>query len=334
MGENTRPTCAREAKARNWILTAWMPEGNEDAEGWRQEFSEAIPDGYDHALNLEMTPTTQRIHIQGFIKGQCRASKMYDALKPLGLGWLCPANSPKEALNYCTKTETSVAAPLIVGKPAVGQGSRTDIHDAVADLKGGATWGEMLDKHASVFVKHHSGLKAARFAHRKMQAQQDRPVKVVVLVGEAGVGKSALAYRQGRPLHVLNKQPTGPWFDGYDGEPVLLLDDFYGWMPKGTLLNYLDRYPCPIPIKGGMDWALWDTVIITSNDDPSQWFARDEGELTPNLARRLHLVVHMTADKPPELTHYHPKGWENAGGTHEEAEAMLDLIKQVWEDLQ
>jgi hypothetical protein len=333
MGDNTRPTCDRKVKARNWILTAWMPAECEDAEGWRQAFSECVPDGYDHALNLELTPTTERVHIQGFIKGQCRAARLYDALKPMGLGWLAPANSPKVALDYCTKTETSMAPPLIVGKPAVGQGSRTDIHDAVADLKAGATWSDMLDKHASVFVKHHSGLKQARFAHRKAQAQQDRPVKVVVLVGDAGTGKSAAAYRQGRPLHVLNKQPTGPWFDGYDGEKVLLLDDFYGWMPKGTLLNYLDRYPCPIPIKGGMDWALWDTVFITSNDMPEDWFSRDDGVLTPNLARRLHMVFELTNDAPPELRHFHLKGWEAAGGTIEEAHDMQDFLTSVWEDL-
>jgi len=40
------------------------------------------------------------------------------------------------------------------------------------------------------------------------------------------------------------------WFDCYENQEVLLLDDFYGNIRYSYMLNLLDRYTIRLPVKG------------------------------------------------------------------------------------
>lgn len=65
------------------------------------------------------------------------------------------------------------------------------------------------------------------------------------------------------------------WWDGYEGQQLLILDDFTGWIPMTQLLNVLDGYPMTLNVKNGRSMAAWTEVIITSNLHPKAWY-RDE----------------------------------------------------------
>lgn len=109
-----------------------------------------------------------------------------------------------------------------------------------------------------------------------------RTVNVIVLYGTAGTGKTRYAYDNYPDLY---SKPRGEWWDGYTGQKAILLDDYYGYLPYCELLRVLDRYPYQIPYKGGYTQAQWDTVIITSNRLPPQWY---QAGLTPALRRRIN----------------------------------------------
>jgi len=70
------------------------------------------------------------------------------------------------------------------------------------------------------------------------------------------------------------KRGMGEWFDGYAGEPVLFLDDFYPitTVHADFLLGVLDKYYCRMQVKGDSCLAEWKHVIITCNIDPQSWF--------------------------------------------------------------
>jgi len=83
------------------------------------------------------------------------------------------------------------------------------------------------------------------------------------IVGDPGVGKS-------RYVNALNpyKKSLNKWWDGYLGEPVVLLDDF-----ELDSLRYLDhylkiwadRYSIRGEIKGGTIPLNYTHLYVTSN---------------------------------------------------------------------
>ena len=54
-------------------------------------------------------------------------------------------------------------------------------------------------------------------------------------------------------------------FDGYAGEPVILIDDFRSDVKFNTLLRWMNPYPMKVSIKGSHMQAQWRKVVITSN---------------------------------------------------------------------
>jgi len=53
------------------------------------------------------------------------------------------------------------------------------------------------------------------------------------------------------------------------------------------LLRLLDKYKLKVEIKGGHSWAIWTTVVITSNHHPSEWYK--DVDLAP-LERRIQEI--------------------------------------------
>jgi len=73
-----------------------------------------------------------------------------------------------------------------------------------------------------------------------------RDIKVIVLWGDAGSGKTRFVYDNHKieDIYKLNVNSNGAlWFDGYESQSVLLIDDFNGWIQYRDLLTILDRYP-------------------------------------------------------------------------------------------
>lgn len=143
------------------------------------------------------------------------------------------------------------------------QGERTDWTAAVQEL--------CCESVSTVVERQPQLLPAIRALERYKQLSLrplNRDVKVTVIIGPPGTGKSKYAYDTDPDLY---SKPDGQWFDGYTGQKTLLLDDFYGDLPYSTLLKVLDRYPLQVPVKGGFVYAQWTHVIITSNREPQQW---------------------------------------------------------------
>ena len=68
------------------------------------------------------------------------------------------------------------------------------------------------------------------------------------------------------------------WFDGYNGDKTLLLDELRGNIKLSYLLQILDPYPLKVEVKGGTVNAEWDRVFITTNTPPEKWYPRVSAE--------------------------------------------------------
>lgn len=149
------------------------------------------------------------------------------------------------------------------------QGERTDWKNALTQIDNGNHLVEVIHTQPQL-------LPTIRALERYKQITlrpKHRDVKVILVVGTPGTGKSRWAYDNYPDLY---SKPEGQWYDGYTGQTTLLLDDYYGDIPYSQLLKVLDRYPLQVPVKGGFVYAQWDTVIITSNKEPQFWTYGDD----------------------------------------------------------
>lgn len=172
----------------------------------------------------------------------------------------------QQAITYCHKDGNWTE----YGEKALGQGHRSDLDDVASDvLTKKMSMSEIAQEHPTSWIRYNRGI--ISLANTKATPAW-RDVLVLVYWGATGTGKTRRAMEE-PSVYKLNQNTNGTlWFDGYDGQTTLLIDDYYGWIKYGELLTILDGYPYRCQIKGGMAWALWDTVIITSNKHPDDWY--------------------------------------------------------------
>ena len=108
------------------------------------------------------------------------------------------------------------------------------------------------------------------------------------IYGEPRLGKS-YACRVAYPE--LYEKAQNKWWDGYDGEDVVLIDDFD---KQGACLGHLlkiwaDNYRFNAEIKGGMVRPCYTTLLVTSNYTPDQIF-KDDAELCEAVTARFKVI--------------------------------------------
>lgn len=251
----------------------------------------------------ELCPDTQRIHWQGYVEF---TKKIGLAAVKSHLGNKIHAEirkgSQEEAIDYCTKEDTRIEPPVTFGVPSGGQGTRTDINNAIEAIKNGANIDNLYENFPNIMIKYGSGMQNYINFFYKKHAKSWRVIDTTIITGPPGVGKTKSVYENHPIEHIykLTDSSQSLWFDGYAGEPVLLIDDFDNWISYKFLLNLLDGYPLRLPIKGSHTYAQWTKVYITSNTSPALWWngARDEIDA---LKRRVNLLKRFVKTPLPEV---------------------------------
>lgn len=188
-----------------------------------------------------------------------------------------------QAITYCKKDGNWWEK----GEPRKGQGFRSDLQTVADEALKGTPVETIALQHPVEYIKYSRGIQALA---NMQPTPKWRNVEVIVFVGPTGTGKTRRAMAE-ESVFKLNQNTNGTlWFDGYQGESTLLLDDFYGWIKWGELLTLLDGYPYRCQLKGSFAWAKWDTVIITSNKEPKDWY--DRADISA-LQRRISGVRHF-----------------------------------------
>ena len=109
--------------------------------------------------------------------------------------------------------------------------------------------------------------------------------------GESGSGKSHDArhkYAQG--AYYLKAQNV--WWDGYNGEETVILDDMDESFTAHNLKIWLDLYSCRGQTKGGHVNLTYKRFIVTSNYSIEELFA-DKPKVIEPIRRRCQ-VIHYT----------------------------------------
>lgn len=269
--------------SRAWIITHYIQTTENASEIdalWKPDFMKYMTG------QLEECPTTGRIHFQGAILLQ-RPMRLPGLKKRLpGSPHLEPSSSIEKIAAYCTKEATRVRGPWTWGE-LKGQGHRTDIHQCVAAIQKGAKIVDLAKEFPTVILKYPKGLQLLAQNARKRKTGYEK-LDVYIFWGATGTGKTRAVWDMvdHKEIYATFDVRT-PWFDHYDDEAVVLLDECGpGMMNINMFKRITDGYPMLVPIKGGT--AHWNPKIIvcTSNQPLHMWWPQADDKDFEAIMRR------------------------------------------------
>ena len=227
---------------------------------------------------------TKHIHVVIFFCKQQTLTPAWKTKYGLTRADVEKLKSPKAAWNYVYKNppyeahkpewEEGVDPDYSVGDYAPAQGKRSDLDGAVEDIQAGASIREVARAHPVQFIKFNRGL------HSLVQMMSeprrlDMMPRCFVMFGGTGTGKSARAWGLSGtfPTGMYAKSAAlGNWWDMYQGEEAVFLDEFRGQMTITDFLQLVDVYPWISQNKGGTVNHRGSTFIFASPVNPLEWW--------------------------------------------------------------
>lgn len=217
----------------------------------------------------EICPKTGKKHYQGCV--YFYQPKLYkNAQKCLKIGNSHIENIPRDdnrlkAVNYCKKDgkfEEFGQFPE--------QGARTDLECVKDEIMNGAKLNDIIVERPMLYHQYGRTLeKLKEIADRKKF--RTWMTKGIWYYGKTGVGKSKKAFKDYNPETHYQKNLTHDFWDGYDGQETVILNEFRGQIKFDELLDLTDMHVKGVKIKGKADVPfLAKTIIVTSSLHPDE----------------------------------------------------------------
>lgn len=206
----------------------------------------------------------------------------------------------QQNLTYITKAPLSFHE---FGQRPEAQGKRNDLEEVKNKIMSeGLTYDDCLLEYPMICARYPKYVRQIVALRNKKKAREARTKnkrkRVYVLWGKPGTGKTRFVYDH-HPIEDIYTLTFGDgssnslWFDDYQGEKILLLDDFYGNIKYNYLLRLLDNYPMRVQEKGSFNYLNFKYIYITSNKRPSKWYDRAKIPDQGALVRRIGGIVHL-----------------------------------------
>jgi len=186
------------------------------------------------------------------------------------------------ARKYVWKEDTCVAGTKFeLGELPVRRGNSEDISRVVESAKAG----KFHDIPADFLLRYYSNIRRIASDFGGCPSMQ-RECKVYW--GRSGTGKSRRAWEEAGD-GAYCKDPNTKFWDGYQGQDAVVMDEYRGTISISHILRWLDRYPVRVEIKGSSTPLLAKTIWITSNLDPRKWYPDLDEDTLEALMRRLNI---------------------------------------------
>lgn len=233
----------------------------------------AFTSGMKYLLQGDEVGAGGKEHVQGFVIFR-NPRALTGVIKEFkGVHWEICNGSIEQNVAYCKKEGRWTEE----GEVPVGAGTRTDLLKVGDMVARGMTDEEIINTgpdEAGTWVRNYRGIREARRVLNRHKVR-DWEMDVRIYWGATGTGKTRSVYEEFGVENVYVKT-VGKWWDGYDGEHVVLIDDFD---PSNCFdiqfdmyLKLLDRYPMKVEVKGGFEQFLSKVIVFTSNYNPAEWF--------------------------------------------------------------
>lgn len=217
-------------------------------------------------------------HLQGYVQFKKRKtlSKVKDFF--VGAHLEIARGKPEQNVTYCSKDGKYHDH----GVCSKGQGARNDLNDIKEIIDEGGTWNDIRDSHYSHSIRYRRALLEDiedRKSHRTWATE------LHIHWGDTGTGKSRNCAESFPNAYWKTR---GPWWDGYEGQEIVIIDEFYGWLPFSDFQRMCDRYPWSVPVKGGFRKFLAKQVHVTCNVPWTDWWPNIESSrVVKSIERRI-----------------------------------------------
>jgi len=293
------PAPAGSRGARHWCFTLNHPSGDDEAH--LGSLCDEIEAGHLRYLVMgREVGESGTAHLQGYL----------ELKTPERLVWLRGhvhqyahfeqrRGTREQARDYCMKDGDWIETGVWREEE---RGRRRDIEAMVEAASEGKSFYDAACEDASVaaFPQAYTKLLEGRALANTPAWRQ---VKVVVKIGPTGCGKTRSAMSRWPACFLQDCTIVPLWWDGYEGQKILILDEFSGQIPFHHLLRLLDGYPMRIPVKGAFTYGVWTEVIITSNHSVVSWYPKVP-DIAP-LLRRITEVQRYVGVDDIIIEHFH-----------------------------
>ena len=221
----------------------------------------------------EVCPSTGTPHMQGYIQFKNARTKRTVRTKVIYGGNVAP--NVYDAItqrNYCLKIRKEDPVPNEIfierGKrPMTNQEKGDKMMEKWETIRAQAKAGTLDDIEAGVFVRSYRTLRQIAFDYSKPYDDLEDCCGYWIY-GDHGTGKSHLARSMGEYF----VKSLEPWWDGYQGEENVILEDmdpFHKSLGRDIKL-WADKYALNVPVKGGYRRVRPKRIIVTSQYSPEQ----------------------------------------------------------------
>lgn len=239
-------------------------------------------------VGYEEAPSTGTKHLQGYMQFSKRI--YFSSLKKLFPKihiTICKGTS-QQNIDYCKKAGTFWSS----GEPRLnerGKNKDTAPHpwEEVIALAKQSKLDILEEQFPKDFVVYYNTLKRIAIDNIESVAINR---KCLWIYGDPGVGKSRVCHK----LFPSSFWKNGnKWWDGYQGEQTVVLDDLDNKALFSYLKRWADRYKVIGEVKGSSINLTYQYFVVTSNYRPSELYNLSEQEdtLTTKAVERRFLFV-------------------------------------------
>ena len=192
--------------------------------------------------------------------------------------WKAVQDYCRKGSDYVTKNIDVLSALQKKAKRSVDILTRTDVKSLITD--------------GTVHALQLPQVMKSRSIYRFLEKPEDqKDVRGVWVYGKPGVGKSHYVRAKEPELFIKSQNK---WWDGYEGQPAVLIDDFD---EKGVCLDHYlkiwsDKWGTTGEVKGGTVNLDYQTLYVTSNFTIEHLFRESEPDTIKAIKRRFK-VIHM-----------------------------------------
>lgn len=222
-----------------------------------------------YIIGKEICPSTENNHLQGYayfknaITGGSFLKKIIDPEAHIEKA----KGSAFQNFEYCSKDKDFVE----FGKRPK-QGERVDLEELADKIKSGEkTVKELTEDNPYAYHKFGRTLDKLE-GIKKNKVFRKEMTQGIWLYGPTGTGKSHRAFTMfgefSVSTHYLHTT-SEKWWDGYEGQDIVIINDFRGEIPFGELLQLVDKWPYTVPRRYiGPIQFIATKLIITSSMHP------------------------------------------------------------------
>jgi len=232
-------------------------------------------------------------HYQGYIEfdKKTRFGAIKNKYKPMGAFITVAMGTAEQNLEYISHTGKHAGKPGLIDGPwtygepkSSSQGKRTDLKDLADAIKSGATEKQLAIDHTSSMLRYYgNAMKLSKLLSTK---KRNWMTELHILTGVAGAGKSHKAAEEAAeyirenhldedPYYLMVPKSTTEklWWEGYNGQSCIIINDFYGSIDINYFKDLIDKYPKTVDVKNGSSQFLGRKVWITSNKSWKNWWS-------------------------------------------------------------